>query len=253
MCIYACWCGCAVAGLQLERPWRSRGWDHSEGEQKRRVFASSLEASWSAFVCFKPKFQLCSSCKALSLIVFLGSTCVKDIWKPCASTSMAREISQQVSHIQNRLEIKVTDTVSLREEEWGSAESELYCFVCFFFYVRPGFVAKNTHTHSCPSCDCVINSLEWARCHFEVAHERLLWYTAGFSRGYPESPGDAWTYTHTHAHRRTHAHTCRFPHTSHTGATPEVLLVQIYNVIHQEGHPAANCVCVHVCACARVP
>lgn len=96
---------------------------------------------------------------------------------------------------------KVPDTVSLKEGEWSCAERWAVCFLMFVqvLWCRAQ-QKKNKNTQACPSCDCVINSLEWARCHFEVTHGRLLWYTAGFSRGYPESPGDLWTHTHTCAH-----------------------------------------------------
>lgn len=97
-----------------------------------------------------------------------------------------------------------------------------------FLYVQV-LLHKAQHKHTCPSCDCVINSLNWVCCDFEVTHGRPLWYTAGFSWG---TPRDAWN-THTHKH------TNIFHYTSHTQAcksnlsiTLEVLLVQTHIVTH---------------------
>ena len=90
-----------------------------------------------------------------------------------------------------------------------------------YFYVSRFWLHKAQHKHMCPSCDCVINSLNWACCDFEVTHGRLLWYTAGFSWG---TPRDAWKHTHTHTQansviHHTHKHTHTHIHW-HTTATP---------------------------------
>lgn len=100
---------------------------------------------------------------------------------------------------------------------------------------------KARRKHTCPSCDCVINSPNQAWCNFEVTHGRLLWYTAGFSWA---TPRDAWKHFHTHTSIFCHSsHTHR-----HTTATPRgVVSANTHRYTLHRVIPSEDSVCVHYC------
>lgn len=118
---------------------------------------------------------------------------------------------------------------------WRKNTETVRRWVVFLYMSR--FCYTKHSINMCPSYDCVINSLNWACCNFEVTHGTLLWYTAGFS---PGTSRDAWKHTRAHINifchtRHTHTHT-RQPLYYPQGAVRGIT----HTVTHQEGHPVSG-------------
>lgn len=111
-----------------------------EAECLCRVFRGYVFFLLNLLLTFLPCVVL-SQCKVLSLKVFWNLNQVQVVWRTygihaCPHLqSMTSEISPQVSQIQNPLEKKVTDTVSLKKGERSYAERWAVFFFLMFVQV----------------------------------------------------------------------------------------------------------------------
>lgn len=103
---------------------------------------------------------------------------------------------------------------------WRKNTEAVGRWVVFLYMSR--FCYTKHSINMCPSCDCVINSVNRACCDFEVTHGRPLWYTAGLSWG---TSRDAWKHMHAHMNIFCHTADTQQPHCYPGGAVSGITLL----------------------------